>query len=201
MTLLLSLACLQATAQRTWSIGPEAGISFARHSGDLARPQDYKTGLVAGAHVTHSIWTTFGFTFKALYHQRGSQHTQNSVLYKQQLNYLEFPLLGRFFLTRSGKFRPNVFAGTSFAFLLGAKNKAGDADYEPVPGASWEGFNKFDLGFSGGIGLNYLIAPETRLLLDGRYTHGLSDLIKQEPVAVYNRGFAISLGLSFGLSR
>jgi hypothetical protein len=199
--LLLLAGSLPAAAQKTWSFGPELGLSFSRFSGDVSGQQQNQTGLLAGGHVTHSIWQTFGFTFKALYHQRGSQQEINNVLNRQALNYLEVPLMGRFFLTRSGKFRPNLFAGTSFAFLLKGYTNAGDDAYTPMPDALWANYNKFDLGFTAGVGLNYLIAPETRLLLDTRYLYGLSDLNKQPQLSMHNRGLALSLGLSFGLKR
>jgi outer membrane protein W len=196
---LISLQAVQAQ-NKTWGAGPEIGMSFAKYSGDLEN-QEFKTGLLGGGHVTYSTHPTFGVTLKALYHQRGSQQEIGGTLNKELLHYLEFPLLARYFLTPGGKFRPNIFLGPSAAFLLNVQNKVGDGAYTSVSAENRENYRNFDLGLNAGIGLNYLIAKETRLLFDARYTHGLTDLTKAVDISTYNRGWAFTLGLSFGLTK
>lgn len=199
---LLLFGSLQfASAQnKTWGAGPEIGLSFSKYSGDLEN-HEFKTGLVGGGHVTYSTHPTFGITLKALYHQRGSQQEISGTVNKQLLHYLEFPLLARYFLTPGGKFRPNIFLGPSASFLLNVQNKVGDGDYTSVSAEDRNDYRNFDLGLSAGIGLNYLIGKETRILFDARYTHGLTNLSKFDDISIYNRGLAFTLGLSFGLTK
>lgn len=199
--LLMALNLYSANAQnKTWSAGPEAGISVNKFAGDVEQ-QEFKNGFVGGAHITYSTKSTFGITFKALYHQRGSQQTFSNVINKKALAYLELPLLARFFLTTSGRFRPNLFVGPSASFLLGVKNKVGDGDYVKPTDQDQDSYATFDLGLTAGLGLNYLIAKETRLLFDARYNYGLLDIHRPELISFYNRGLAFTLGLSFGLNK
>ncbi len=197
--LLTGLQSAQAQ-NKTWGFGPEIGLGLSLYGGDLAN-QRFNTGLLGGLHITYSTQPTFGVTLKALYHQRGSKQEINNVVNKQALDYLEFPLIARYFLTPGGKFRPNIFVGPTAGFLLGVRNKTGDGDYTNVSAEQRDTFRSFELGLTAGIGLNYLIAKETRLLFDTRYIHGLSDVTKVEEFSVYNRGIAFSLGLSFGITK
>ena len=199
--LLSTLNVENAHAQnKTWSAGPEAGLSLSKLAGDLNN-QDLKSGFVSGGHVTYSTRSNFGLTLKALYHQRGSQQDINNVTNKTSLNYLEVPLFARYFLTTSGKFRPNVFIGPSAGFLFGVKKKAGEGDYVNVSAQERDNFFGVDLSLSAGFGLNYLIAKETRLLFDSRYVYGLSDVYRPIDKTWNNRGLAFTLGVSFGLNK
>jgi len=60
-----------------------------------------------------------------------------------------------------------------------------------------DSFNNFDLGVTGGVGVNFRIQNETYFVLDARYTHGLSDLGKAS-ADVNNNSFALAAGVSFG---
>jgi len=185
---------VQAQASdNVWSIGLEAGPSFSKYGQD-ASSSDFKTGFLLGANLNYSIRNTYGFTGKLLYAQKGAK--QGNV--KQTLNYIEVPIVARAFFNRDGKFRPNLFAGPSFGFLTGAKSKTGSADrvdidnYESI-------FKTFDFGLTGGIGLNYEIVPDTRILVDFRYTHGLTDIAESAASKVNNQSIAITAGFSIGI--
>ncbi len=187
---------VQAQTAKTWSIGPELGVNFSKYGKD-APDNDMKAGVVAGVQLTYSIVNTFGITAKALLAQKGAQTTTTSgITSKQTLNYLEIPVLGRFFLSKEGKFRPNLFIGPSFGFLMGATNKTGSNEAVKIPDYK-SSFNTFDLGLTGGLGLNYEIANETRILLDARYTYGLSDITKAAG-NWNNLPITITAGISFG---
>ena len=80
------------------------------------------------------------------------------------------------------------------AFLAGVKNKVG-GDVEAVNRNS---FNQVDFGLTGGLGCSFRIHNETYFVLDGRYTHGISDVSKGND-DVNNKSFAVSAGLQFGI--
>lgn len=196
---ILSLAIpIQTMAQiemtKVWSIGPEAGLSLSKYGRD-AGDNDFKPGIVSGLFVTYSIINTFAITGKFLYHQKGANF-QNDDL-KQTLGYIEIPVVGRYFLNKEGQFRPNIFLGPSFGILTGAKNKVGNNDPEKLESFK-DSFNTFDFGVTGGVGCNIRIFSETYLVLDARYTQGVSDIAKSD-ADVNNNSFALTAGVSFGL--
>ncbi len=192
ISVMLSASALKAQ-QKTWSIGPEAGLSFSKYGGD-AGTNDFKVGAIGGLFLTYSIQNTFAITGKILYAQKGAAFQTNDV--KQTLNYIEVPIIGRFFLNKEGTFRPNIFLGPSFGFLSSVTNKVGSADRVTVDDFS-STFNTFDLGVTGGMGFNILISNETYFIIDARYTHGLSDISKG-PGQVNNTSLGITAGVSFG---
>jgi outer membrane protein W len=188
---------VQAQSGKVWSIGPEVGVNFSKFGRD-ANTNDMKAGILAGAFVTYSIVNNFGITTKFLLSQRG-YHRQNTILNKPEdltLNYIEVPILARFFLNKSGRFRPNLFVGPSLNFLMGATNKLGNDDAKKILNYK-DVYNTFDFGVTGGLGLNFAIADETRILLDARYVYGLSDVTKSSENA-NNQTISISAGVQFG---
>jgi Outer membrane protein beta-barrel domain len=190
---LVFLTILNVGAQKTWSLGPEVGISFSKYGGD-AGSNDLKTGAIGGLFLTYSIQNTFGITGKVLYAQKGASFPSSDT--KQTLNYIEVPVIGRFYLIKEGNFRPNLFVGPSFGFLTGVTNKVGSGDRVTMENYG-SVFNTFDMGITGGAGLNFLISNETYFIVDARYTHGFSDITKAAGV-VNNNSLAITAGISFG---
>ncbi len=191
LTITMSLH-LQAQT-KVWSVGPEVGISLSKYGQD-AGTNDYKSGAIGGMFITYSILNTFAITTKLLYYQKGASFGSNDT--KQTLNYIEVPIIGRFFLNKEGKFRPNIFVGPSLGFLTGATNKVGSNDRVDIDSYQ-DIFNNFDFGVTGGLGLNFLISRETYFIIDARYTQGLSDLSKADG-NVNNNSFGLTAGLSFG---
>ena len=191
----LSLAMsFETIAQdKVWSVGPEVGVSLSKYGTD-AGANDFKSGAIGGLFVTYSIENTFGITTKVLYSQKGASF--KSIDTKQTLNYIEVPVIGRFFLNKEGTFRPNIFVGPSFGFLTGATNKVGSNERVKIDNYDAI-YNTFDFGVTGGIGFNFLISNETYFIIDGRYTHGLSDITKA-PGVVNNNSFGLTAGISFG---
>ena len=191
----LSLAMsFETIAQdKVWSVGPEVGVSLSKYGTD-AGANDFKSGAIGGLFVTYSIKNTFGITTKVLYSQKGASFKSSDT--KQTLNYIEVPVIGRFFLNKEGTFRPNIFVGPSFGFLTGATNKVGSNDRVKIDNYDAI-YNTFDFGVTGGIGFNFLISNETYFIIDGRYTHGLSDITKA-PGVVNNNSFGLTAGISFG---
>ena len=189
----LSISFNSMAQNKVWSVGPEAGISFSKYGKD-AGTNDFKSGAIGGVFLTYSILNTFAVTTKLLYSQKGASF--ESIDTKQTLNYVEVPLIGRFFLNKEGNFRPNIFVGPSFGFLTGATNKVGSNDRVDIE--NYENiFNGFDLGVTGGMGFNFLISNETYFIIDARYTHGLSDITKANG-NVNNNSLGLTAGISFG---
>ena len=190
--LALTLPLTMKAQTKVWSIGPEAGVSISKYGND-ASTSEFKPGAVTGLFVTYSIINTFGITTKFLYNERGALLDDNT---RQTLQYIEIPVIGRFFLNREGNVRPNIYFGPSVAFLAGAKNKVG-SNVEQIDSYK-NSFNNVDFGLTGGLGCNFRIHKETYLVLDARYTHGISD-ISMDNRDVNNKSFALSAGVQFGI--
>lgn len=178
---------------RVWSVGPELGINLAKF-GDDGSDSDFKTGILGGGFVTYSIRNTHAFTGKVLLSQKGAKDGDK----KWTMNYVEVPVVVRLFFNRDGAFRPNVFTGPSFGFLAGVRTKEGDDDYVKVDNYS-DAYNTFDLGVTAGLGFNYQCSPGTRILIDARYTHGLTDISKASNTSLINQAIGITAGISFGI--
>ena len=182
-----------AQTERVWSFGPEVGLTISSYGNDGSN-SEAKPGMAGGLFLTYSIINTFGITGKLLYNERGAEFSSQNT--KQTLQYIEIPVMGRLFLNREGNVRPNIIFGPSFAFLAGAKNKIG-GDVEKIDSYK-NSFNTFDFGLTGGLGCSFRISNETYFVLDGRYTHGFSDISKDND-DINNKSFLISAGLQFGI--
>lgn len=194
LLLSLTLGLSQAFAQENVSIGPIAGVSLANLHGDIVNT-DTKAGLTIGAFYNYSSKSGFGFSGQLLYTQLGAQ-TMNKTA-ELNLNYIQAPLLFTFFFGRFGdRLRPKLFVGPSLNFLVSAKDKNGNN----INGDSNSRvYNVFDLGITGGAGLNYELTRKVWLNFDVRYGLGLLDVTKDPNTSVQNRNFGINVGLSFPL--
>jgi len=194
--LIVMFACMlpsitNAQTEKVWSFGPELGLSVSKYGNDGSSSES-KPGAIGGLFLTYSIVDNFGITSKFLYYEKGAEFSSQNT--KQTLQYIEIPIYGRFFLNREGNIRPNIIFGPSFAFLTGVKNKVG-GDVEKL---NKNNFNPVDFGLTGGLGVSFRIRNETYFVLDGRYTHGISDISKGND-DINNKSFALSAGLQFGI--
>jgi outer membrane protein W len=197
------------------SIGPKVGVNFSNLHGDVSN-QAMQPGLSAGAILTYSVVNTFGISVEALYSQKGAKFenapfsSNQRINFNRRLNYVEVPLLARYFLNKEGNFRPNVFLGPNFGFKLNGK----DVNREVVSGTAQpdadisNAINPVDVGITGGIGLNLRLQESLRALLDVRYTHGISNIADSQLTGftvanptVGNNAITVTLGLSFGIGK
>ncbi|HEX8529235.1 MAG TPA: porin family protein [Cytophagales bacterium] len=200
--MLLLLTVQSVSAQQRWSIGPRVGANISNQMGDIANTIDVKwlPGWSVGGFIMYSDINHFGISADVLYSQKGAEFegvaNGSNYSFKQRINYLEIPVLARYFLTLSGSFRPNFFIGPSVAFKLNAKqkdfvgNNRTQADVD-----NGDLFRPADLGLTGGIALNFEVAKGKRVLFDARYTYGLADVTL---AAGSIRNSAVTLNLSYG---
>jgi outer membrane protein W len=148
----------------------------------------------------------FGISADVLYSQKGARLVnvlvgRDRVRYTHRLNYLEVPILARYFLTLSGNFRPNFFLGPSIAFLLNAKMKDYAGGIIPQPDRELtDVYRPADLGLVGGIALNFEVAKGKRVLFDARYTYGLAD-VSVGAGTVRNSAVTLNLSYGFGIGK
>lgn len=203
----------QTRRRQVVSIGPRVGINISDFNGDVTN-NNIQLGLSAGAMLTYSVVNTFGISIEALYSQKGAR-IENTLInnerinFNRKINYIEVPVLARYFLNKNGDFRPNIFLGPDFGFKLNSK----DVNRELTTGTERPdvdrsgAINPVDVGLTGGIGLNFSVIESARILFDARYTYGLSN-IYSDPLPGFTTGGKVSnsaitftFGLSFGIGK
>jgi hypothetical protein len=115
---------------------------------------------------------------------------------KIKLDYVEIPILVRF-----GLGQLYLMAGPSIGFDIGCEIEAEGLDSSfdcDEAGADVFDRSKTDFGLTGVAGFELGIGPGS-LFVEGRYTHGLSDLDKSDQFKAQNRSFGVFAGFSIGL--
>lgn len=192
--LLLCFSAFGLTAQESISFGPMIGLNFSQISDVKGGSSEHKTGFVAGAQLTHSHINNWGIGAALLYSQEGVDVVQGGQTTEIGLTYLRLPIKGFiFFRDNEDNFRPKIFAGPSFAFLVDSETEIEGTDQEIE---TRDLYNKFDLGLALGAGFNVRLAEGTWLNFDAGYTYGLLDVAKSGDGA--NRGIAVTTGVAFG---
>ena len=113
-----------------------------------------------------------------------------------KLDYIEIPLTAMFSFGA-----PYVFGGGAVAFEIDCEEDLGDVSVscdEDDPASDTFDRKGTDFGLVGGAGLEFPVGPGN-LLIEGRYTHGLSNLNEDGDNSIRNRYFAVFAGYSIPL--
>lgn len=209
-------------AQQRFSAGPRLGLNLSNYWGN-ADGMKFKPGVAAGVFLMYSSLNHFGISADVMYSQRGTKYSGAvfppfgnpiTATFTQRVNYLEIPVVARYFLTLSGNFRPNVFIGPSLAIKLNAKRVNAESDSfssrfaaATVNTDNSNDFKNLDLGATGGFQLNWGMGNRQHFLIDARYNLGLSKVQTNLPniwgprSSLQNSTATITLGYSFGVGR
>lgn len=210
LSLLFFIFCsFGVSAQQRFSAGPRVGLSYSTFGGD-APGYSFRPGLTAGAFLMYSSLNHFGISVDALYAQRGASYSATitppfgnpiTTVYRQRVNYLEIPVALRYFLTLSGKFRPNVYIGPALSFKLNARQMGKTVQGIAFPEVdNGDQFRPVDLGGLAGFQLNWAsFSSRQRFLIDARYTYGLGDITIDKNARINNSAFTVTLGYGFGV--
>ncbi len=190
------LVCGGSTAAQGLAVGLRGGVNFANVSfdGDDAGPSlDRRMGVVAGGFVTLPLISWLDVQPELLYSSKGAQLDEEGIQSKLVLDYLELPVLGRVSGAAPGGTRFYVVAGPTVSFRLRAKTRTefGNATEERDISDEVE---RLDIGLAAGAGLEF-----RRFVIDGRYTHGLSDIDSDttDAVKISTRVFSLTAGIRF----
>ncbi len=179
------------TAQSNLSFGPMVGVNVTTLSG---KPNaSSKAGLLAGGFFNYSSKNLFGVGVQFLYNQMGAK--LDAPTEEINLNYLQVPVLFTYYFNGNnspGSFRPKLFLGPHVNFLLNAKNKDGN-DLNP----NNLYYKNTELGVTLGGGFNYALQNSMWINVDARYGVGLTDATQAPNTNITNRGFGLTVGLSF----
>jgi outer membrane protein W len=194
------------------TIGVMAGANYSKVSQDPASTDitfDYHTGLVAGGFVGIKVNDVFSVEPQALYSVKGTKAngtgSNSSITGSVKLNYLEIPLLGKFWIPISNsEVKPFLFAGPEFEYLISCS----------VEGTAFSATNSTDcntaqikiksteFGATVGAGVEFMAGGQS-VRVDGRYTHGLTNISDNasDKSTIKNRSFMATVGVGFPLPR
>ena len=195
--LLILLSSVRNAQAQVNSIGPSLGFNYAWLS-DNAN-SDPRPSFNIGFVYNYSILQSSGIGLEARYSQEGFQTKIGNRTLTSSLNYLRIPLkFTYYFGALEDDFRPKIFAGPSFAFLIGGETQTLVGE-NIVKLNSKDLYESFDIGLQAGAGFNYRLAKLTWLNFDVAYTHGFLPVSKgnssSEP---RNRLLNLNLGVAFG---
>lgn len=172
------------------SIGPIIGLNYSKFSNNESSV--FKPGFNGGVFLNYSTKTDFGFNGSLIYSQLGGD-VKNSENYLR-LNYVQLPINLVYYFgegMRKGSFRPKLFLGPYFGYLLTA-NTPGFTNEQTL-----KQMNETDFGINLGAGFNLAIQSKTWLNVELKYGHGLSVVPIQFDDK--NRALSLNVGLSFPL--
>jgi opacity protein-like surface antigen len=217
------LFCLiSGSALAQFSIGPRFGINLASISDDPEWPSGYDEGgllgFVFGASVEIGIAGPMYIDVQPSYIQKGQEVTGPFIIntnqgqvqvqgtLKNKASYIQFPILAKFKFP-AGPVKPYGFLGPNIGINMSATQEfegggqSIDQDNENI--------SSIDFGIDFGAGVEFGIAPMMSLLLDVRYSLGLTNLVDQQPQAQQGQqqqevsakasGIQIMIGAMFGL--
>jgi hypothetical protein len=182
----------------TWGI--KAGTVISDFYGDDIEATDSRTGISGGIFFNyrfHNHWALqpeFLFSTKGATLASGLTGEQAATETEYQLQYLDVPVLAKFYIPTSSALSPNLYAGPNVSFKL-----SGDANERDID----DDLKAVNVGLAFGAGLDFNLGSDpTNLIrtvgLDLRYTLGLTDIfdMPKKPEA-QNNVFLAALFLGF----
>ena len=158
--------------------GVKGGLNFSTVSGKNTEKIDYVTSYNIGVVSEIPLSEKFSFQPEVMYSRQGYSLGDNIVA----LNYLNIPLMGKYYVTKGF----SLEAGPQAGFLLSAKNEKTNVK---------DSFNTFDFGVNFGLGYKL----ENGLNFGVRYNLGLTDInnVDNSSFKNKNRAFQVSVGYFF----
>lgn len=188
-------------------VGVKGGLNIADiHAEDAGEETetDTRTGLLGGLFAEIRLGEVFALRPEGLFTRKGTSSEEEGVTVEADLDYLEVPVLLAARIPTGTRVRPRAFAGPAIAFetkceLEGVQGGTAVAfDCEEFEAEDPFDTEDTDLGVVLGAGLE-VEGDRLTFLLDGRYTHGLTDLIDEERVTIENRVWSVSAAVGLKL--
>ncbi|MCB0711191.1 MAG: PorT family protein [Ignavibacteriae bacterium] len=199
------------TMQPQLRMGVFSGISFSSaHVEDIPVVPQTKSGFHGGIRTEMEFAYPIYFLFEIEYAQRGINSenvTTGGATFQEsfQFNYLNFPILFRLGIPITSSFEVSAGFGAVPSALLTRTQSIRFEDSDTSMNVS-EGLEEFDFGLEYRFGLEYHLSSYHSLTFDGRYLHGLQNLLilsptEQDDRIWKNRSLSFSLGIMYQLQR
>ena len=146
---------------------------------------------VFGGFATWQMTSWLELQPELLYSMKGAKSDEFGITTKLLLDYVEVPVLGRISRGALGMRRFYVAAGPSFGLLVRAKSRSDFGSSTEEIDIS-DDVERFDLGIVVAGGVEF-----SSIVVDGRYTLGLSDIDTSDDVKSRNRAVSLTVGFKF----
>lgn len=191
LTLMLSLMMLQSTdasSQSSFKPGLKFGLTMGKQKvinsapGLLGGGHDLTPGYVVGLYLDRRLFGNWRGAPEILYAVTGDKYEHENSLEtgrtrksKFRSNYVEFPILLRYYFKR-GKIKPFMSFGPKFSYLF-----AVTMDPKPLPSSEdnnvLEYFDQANTSFVFGLGVEYGISYSPLTWIgEIRYSHGIQNI-------------------------
>jgi hypothetical protein len=178
-------------------VGPSfTGIVLAEDDGQTYHPRIAADG---GGFVMLPLTSRIGFQFEAMSSPKGTrlEEANTNLAQTLMLRYFELPILARLAGPKTGVGVPYVLAGPFFGVRTSATAQLSTVANSLVAGVkedARDAIERFAAGLLVGAGLDI----GRRLLVEGRYSHGLTNVNKVSGATRFtNRGVSFMTGFRF----
>jgi len=162
----LLIATTQVTvAQQHVAFGVKGGLNIAKFTKENDAEFKFKPSVHLGVLAHIHINKSFAIQPELVFSAQGSKYTVNNTDFRNNLNYINLPVLFQLMTSNGFRFETGPQAGV----LVSAKSKTGNTTTDAK-----DDFKSTDLAWAFGVG--YIAA--SRLGFDVRYNMGLSDVTK-----------------------
>lgn len=204
--LLLCVLLTASSASAQLTISPEVKLGFSRaniqdlHNDEIDTRM--RTGIAAGGGLSISRGGPVAFRAELLFSQKGSVETSEQLYgggtITHAINYLELPLLAQLQPSERTTLSPSLYAGPTAAVKLSEQVQISGGAIACDCG----GFRHTELGFAVGGGIAVPAFANYRILVDGRYTRGLTGIADDHTHGNpehqgRNHAFTVMIGLGF----
>jgi hypothetical protein len=182
------------------TIGFKLGAAFSTlQVEEAATSPSSITGFIGGGQVRFGLGGRLGLQAELLSVTKGADNLPGTPNRDIRLEYVEIPLLVHVPLTMGMTFAPYIYGGPAVAFEVRCRTTdAAGGSIDCTDAVPFER-NSTDFGLTAGGGFAFAMGPGA-LLLEGRYTWGLSDIAAAD-ATVRNRSGAVMAGYEIPLGR
>ena len=188
---------------RTTLFGVKGGVNLSKVTGDDIGESDFRTSFHLGLFMEIPLTERFSFQPEVLYSGQGFTaitRDQNNIFdvddnVEYQLNYIQVPLMAKLYLVK-GLYAE---AGPQFGFKVNE-----EIDYKPAQEGGSSNIDPDDSyikGFDTNVAVGAGYKFDNGFSLSARYTHGLTNMFKDETifknVDAKNSVWQFGVGFSF----
>ncbi|ARN76642.1 hypothetical protein BST97_00715 [Nonlabens spongiae] len=197
----LFLSAMALVAATTMSVaqeidfGVQAGVNFAKLQGDSVEDADGRTGINVGLTGEYMFNDSFALFTGVIYSQQGLQSEDAGIEQKLKLDYLNVPVLAKFYIADSGF---SIDAGPQIGFIV---NDEYTVEGGPLAGETDLDAATIDLSAGGGVSYKFLEGTTLEgLSIGARYMIGLSNIYDDDEAFgddLTNSVLSVNLGYRF----
>ncbi len=183
--LALILSATVVKAQLGSHVGVTVGPSFSTFYGNGAS-DNLRThgGFVGGFVYQYAFSASFALHTGLLYESKGASDEYSigplDFRGRYNFNYLAIPILFRAHLMPEKRVRPFINAGPYLGFLTRQKSYLYEDNDEISSNVDTDNYRRFDIGVSGGIGVDFLIGEKMHLDFELRDNLGLMNISESD---------------------